>query len=253
VKYLETKIYSKPTKKAIFKNKNKYKNVFLIFVMVVILSLFLSIKITTKSLVLDEQKVYGVTIGSYTTENTAYHYATLCRNRGGAGGVYQDGKEYLLFVSIYILSSDANTVSNNLIESGERASVYEWTLPKTKITFPHGAKNMIMVKEITQVLWTTLYDMVTLVLDFDRETKNTGDVVEQLALMSENTDEAIETALKLKGDQNDEIMQKILDSLVHQKMILNQLNKSTVKSSELKIAYFDLLLLNLAFRQKVVS
>ena len=112
---------------------------------------------------------------------------------------------------------------------------------------------MIMVKEITQVLWTTLYDMVTLVLDFDRETKNTGDVVEQLALMSENTDEAIETALKLKGDQNDEIMQKILDSLVHQKMILNQLNKSTVKSSELKIAYFDLLLLNLAFRQKVVS
>ena len=109
---------------------------------------------------------------------------------------------------------------------------------------------MIIVEEITQLLWKTLYDMVTLVLDFDKDSKNVGDVVEQLAQMREKTDEAIERALKLKEDEKDEIMQKILDSLVHQKTILNQVNKSTVKSAELKIAYFDLLLLNLAFRQK---
>ena len=248
MKYLETKVYSNHTKSSTAKSKSK--NLFLFFLAFVVLSLFLSIKITTKSLVLDEQKIYGVTIGSYATESTAYHYATLCRNRGGAGGVYQDGKEYLLFVSIYISSSDANTVSNNLIERGERSSVYEWTLPKTKITFDNGAKNMIIVEEITQLLWKTLYDMVTLVLDFDKESKNVGDVVEQLAQMREKTDEAIERAIKLKEDEKDEIMQKILDSLVHQKTILNQVNKSTVKSAELKIAYFDLLLLNLAFRQK---
>ena len=248
MKYLETKVYLSHTKNTT--TKSEYKTVFLIFLAFVVLSLFLSITITTKSLVLDEQKIYGVTIGSYATESTAYHYATLCRNRGGAGGVYQDGKEYLLFVSIYTSLSDANTVSNNLIESGERASVYEWTLPKTKITFQKGAKNMIMVQEVTTTLWDTLYDMVTLVLDFDKESKNLGEVLEQLALMRETTDEAIETALKLKGEQQDEIMQKILDSLVHQKTILNQLNKSTVKSAELKIAYFDLLLLNITFRQK---
>lgn len=251
MKYAETEIYShRHHQKNTFSPSGKIRTVFLILLFLIILSLLLSLVIRAKSLTLDEQKLYGVSIGDFATENTANHYATVCKARGGAGGVYKDGDKYLLFVAVYASSSDAEAVSSNLLAEGERAYVYQWKLPKVKLTFEKGAKSMIMLTEVTEIFWNTLSQLLSISLAFDKDLKSISEVVEEIQILQENTNQAISTAETLKSEETERLIKEISVGLAYQKTVLSQLEKNNLKKVDLKVAYFDLLLLNLSLREK---
>ena len=248
MKYQEAQIYAKNkhlNKGSVY---TKTKIFALILLFVILISIFLSLTFRSRRVILASQYLYGITVGSYATESSANYYANLCRARGGAGGVYFDGKNYLLFVAVYSSKSDANIVTNNLLQKGESAYIFEWELKQTKICFESG--NKILLEEICAVFWDSLSKILTLALEYDRDSMSISDVNEEITELLEKTDDAILTAEKLKGDSTQDSFQEILGFLALQKTVLTQIQKSVVSSVELKIAYFDLLLLNVSLREK---
>lgn len=249
MKYVETEVYrKKPVREKSKSFYGRVKTIAITLLIILLLVFFCSFLFKSKSVVLKKQTVYGVAIGSFVTESSANYYSSICKTRGGAGGIYQDGNNFMVFAALYLSKTDANTIANNLLEAGESAYVYEWDLPQKKLTFSDGSKSMLV--EVTEVFWNTLSMIVSLALDYDKEEKSVGDVNDVISERIDATDEAISLAEKLKGDSTEQIIQDILSYLAYQKTILTQLKKSVVKTSELKIAYFDLLLINLSLREK---
>lgn len=249
MKYIETEIYrKKPVRQTPKRFYARVKAIAITLLIILILVFICSFLFKSKSVVLSAQTVYGVAIGSFVTESSANYYSSVCKARGGAGGIYQDGNNFIVFAALYLSKTDANTIANNLLETGESAYVYEWELPQTKLTFSDGSKSMLV--EVTEIFWDTLSLMISLALDYDKEEKSVGDVNDVISERIDATDEAISLAEKLKGESTEQIIQDILSYLAYQKTILTQLKKSVVKALELKIAYFDLLLINLSLREK---
>lgn len=257
MKYVETKIFSKKNNKnyhispPYFLTKSKFFFLLLIFLLVIIV--FFSILLKSKTLNIPEQQLYGVVIGDFATENSANHYATICQARGGAGGIYKDGDKYLLFVAVYSSFSDADSVANNLLEKGERAYVYKWTLPEIKLALDKGSKNMIMAKEVTEIFWQALSSVLDVALAYDKDLKGIGEVSEEIETLKETTDQAILTAEKIRTKETENIFKEVLIGLAYQKTVLSQLEKNNLKKLDLKIAYFDLLLLNISLRQELIK
>lgn len=228
---------------------NVTKTIAVAVLVIVVLVFFGSILFKSKTVTLAEETVYGVVIGEYVTESTANYYSMVCKSRGGAGGVYRDNGKYMLFVALYLAKADATAVANNLLESGESAYVYEFTLPKTTIRCEGGTRYQL--RELTTVFYDVLEELLTIVLEYDSDARNSGDIAVDVVRMTEMTDEAILSVEKLAASaEKDKNVTAIKTFLASQKTILARLADSVVRSTDLKIAYFDLLLLNKEFRDR---
>lgn len=228
---------------------NVTKTIAIAVLVIVVLVFFGSIFFKSKTVTLDEETVYGVVIGEYVTESTANYYSMVCKSRGGAGGVYRDDGKYMLFAALYLSKADATAVANKLLESGESAYVYEFTLPETTIRCEGGTRYQL--RELTTVFYDVLEELLTVVLEYDSDTRNSGDISLDIVRMTEMTDEAILSVEKLSASaEKDKNVTAIKTFLASQKTILSRLADGVVRSTDLKIAYFDLLLLNKEFRDR---
>lgn len=239
----------KTAKKSVYRTLRAISLAILVIVVVVFL---FSITFTSKLVTISEEKLYGVVVGEYVTETTASYYSTVCKARGGAGGIYRDDEKYLIFAAVYLSKSDATAVANNLFESGESAVVYEFTLEKTAIRFEDGMR--VQLIEVTDVFFDVLSEMLSIVLEYDTDMRNSGDVAVDIVRLSEKTDDVMRAVERLtQASDEDKALTEIKSFLANQKTILSRLSDGVIKSADLKIAYFDLLLINLEFRECFAS
>ncbi len=215
----------------------------------VLLCVFIfSLIFKSKVFKLDKKEFYGVSVGCYASEATANYFASSVKNRGGCGGVLNDNNQFYVFAAVYTSKADASSVAAKIVENGEDASVYTFTLPKIKIKISEG--NRTIISNALNLFEEQLSALLNLAVEFDNNNINGNDIVIEVVQMMAEIDAAVSLFTKIMGEEEDLTIMDILAAFSSQRLALKQLSYSVIKSYEIKIVYFDVLLNNLNLREK---
>lgn len=198
--------------------------------------------------------IYAISLETENSLEEATKKAQEYKLKGGAGYVFKDGTlNYKILSSAYSSKKDAQSVSNNLIESGISAEIVELNFLPINLKISLNSKESETLKKGINLFYSNYLSLYELGNKFDQNKLDEVSVKKEINYMISDNSDVIEEISKTFSTSNN-------IAVLYSKIYLGQINKTLNKllttenllSSEIKNSYFEIIFQYLSLQDEIM-
>lgn len=193
-----------------------------------------------------EFKVYAISVGSYSTKNTAETIALSYRQKNAAGFIYKENEKYHIIVSAYEKENDAKMVKESLEKENLQCEIILISFSEVhlkNISSTTQEKTFLESLNIFKTIFIELYDIsISLDTEVIDETKAKIDIISLKATTEERLQKINRGTTSVDGIYYQIIKNKYEEVISELNYLKNYESTENINlSSKIKFSYLNIL------------